>query len=149
MRNEKGAHDGQAHARAFATGSAFPAPVELFENERQIDRADAGAVVFDKKLKASAGATAAQSDAAAGRRIAGSIFNQVAKDAAQQMGIEPGGLIRLFSVDDDAVPGQGSLRLRHGLVEKGARTLRHGADLDHLRVNLSHFDGFADQPIEP
>jgi len=73
----------------------------------------------------------------------------MAKNAAQQMGIEPGGLIRLLGIDDDAVPGQSSLRLRHGLVEKGTRTLRHGADFDHLCVDLGHLDGFADQRIEP
>src|SRR5271157_4464373 len=51
VRRHDGAGDSQAHPRALADGRAFLAAVKLLEDQRQVERVDAGAVIVHAELQ--------------------------------------------------------------------------------------------------
>jgi len=143
-----GADDGESHAGAFADLAALFSAIELVEDEGQIGGVDAGAIVLDAELEAAIAAPGAENDAAAGGRVAGGVFEEMAEDAAEEMGVEPDGGVGGLGADDDVMGREGGVGFFDGVVEQGAGELGRGVDLDDLGVDLGHFDGLADELVE-
>src|SRR5579862_9209183 len=111
VRGEDGAGDGKTHTGAFAKCRTFLAAIEFFEDQWKLGRLDAGAIVFHREFKAAVASPAGKCNAASYGRIARGIFDQVAEDASEQMGIEPCGSIRGFNRNDNLMPGESRMGL--------------------------------------
>jgi hypothetical protein len=149
MSSQNGAGDGQTHAGPFPDLRPLFATVEFFENQGKIHRIDPRTAVFDGELQSPLGAVAGEQDAAAGWVKAGSIFQQMTTDAAEQMGIEPGRGLRAFHFDDDTMGAEHLVQLLDGLFQQGSGMLWDTMDLDNIGVNLGHLHCLANQGVEP
>lgn len=106
MFSENGADDGQTHSCSLAGGRASLAPVKFLEDQREVEGVDAGAIILDGELQTIGNAVAAEGDTRARRRMASGIFEQMTEHAPQQLGIEPGWIVRVIDRDSDVVPRQ-------------------------------------------
>ncbi len=71
------------------------------------------------------------------------------EDAAQQVRIEPHGIVGLLNVNHDGMTGQRGARFLHDMLEKGAGMLKYDSHLNDVSIDLSHLHCLANQRVKP
>ena len=138
-------HNRQSHSRSFAALGPPLAPIELFKDQRQIQRIDSRSVVLHAKLKLIAHPPTAQRDPAPRRRIPRRVLQQMPQDPVQQMRVEPNRTFFLAIGNRHAMPGQRLLHLLNRLFQKRPRRLPLQVHLNNVGIDLRHLYGVADE----
>src|SRR5581483_2501745 len=141
-------HDCESHSGTLnAIPLALPA-VELVEDQRALEVVDAAAAIGDAGDEPITLYFGADENRRSRLRVLNRVLEQMAQDFYNPCRIHRRPRKLLGNADLDGILRQNLLGFIQGLIDDRTNRIRRKFEFDLIRIELSHFDSFANQTIQ-